>query len=356
MLNNIHLIVGARPNFVKCAVLYAKLKESGFNIKLIHTGQHYSSNMSDIFFNDLDIPREDINLNVGSSTHAEQTGRIMIEYEKILFDDRPDLIMVFGDVNSTIATVLAGAKLHVKTAHIEAGLRSNDRTMPEEINRIATDVICDYLFAPGSDGVENLREQGIPDERIFLVGNIMIDTLTGHMDKIAGINIENTYNVKKGEYVFLTLHRPSNVDNKDRLNDIVCFLNRIAAGSPIVFPAHPRTVKNLEGFGLKEELSDNIRMIKPISYLSSIAMIRSASAVITDSGGIQEETTFLGVPCFTLRKNTERPVTVEEGTNMLIEPEEKHIDDIINSSPKQCSIKYWDGNTSERIISVIKEL
>ncbi len=354
----IDLIVGARPNFVKCAILYKELKNSGFSVRLIHTGQHYDKSMSGSFFEDLNIPKEDYNLNVGSSTHAKQTAKIMIEYEKLLLENKPDLVIVFGDVNSTIATVLSAAKLHVKTAHVEAGLRSFDKNMPEEINRIATDSITDYLFCPSEDAIENLKKEGHDNEKVFIAGNIMIDTLMAHQKEIDNYNIEEEFNIENNKYVFLTMHRPSNVDNKEKLKNIIDFLNTIAEKYTIIFPIHPRTEKNIHKFQLAEYLSKNIKIIKPVPYLKSIKFIKEAFCVITDSGGIQEESTFLGTRCYTLRENTERPVTISQGTNQLIKPTKENAEKIIREDYKRfyTEIKYWDGKTSQRIVNILKEV
>ena len=348
----IDLIVGARPNFVKCTVLYDVLKKRGFTIRLIHTGQHYDEKMSDIFFKDLNIPKEDINLNVGSSSHAVQTGMIMQKYEELLYKEKCDLVIVFGDVNSTVASVITAAKLHIKTAHVEAGLRSYDRSMPEEINRLATDSISDYLFAPDMGAVNNLKKEG-HTENVFLAGNIMIDTLKKHIEIIENYNLSE-YNIINKKYIYMTLHRPFNVDNKDRLRFIIDFINKISEHYPIIIPLHPRTDKMLEQFDLKSNLSNSIILIESVSYLKSIAFIKNAKSVITDSGGIQEETTYLNIPCYTLRKNTERPITITNGTNMLIEPDKNALEAILSDSEKTCdAIELWDGKTSERIVDFI---
>lgn len=356
MKRTVDLIIGARPNFIKVVKLNRILRND-FNVRLIHTGQHYSREMSDIFFEDLSIPKPEYYLGVKSGTHAYQTSKIMIEYEKLLFKKRPDLCVVFGDVNSTIASTIAAKKLYLKVAHVEAGLRSFDKSMPEEINRIVTDSLSDFLFAPSFDAVENLLNEGCERKKIFLVGNIMIDTLLENMDNIKKIDIEKEFSVKKGKYIYCTLHRPSNVDNRERFIKILKFMRRLSKHYPIVFPLHPRTQKIIENFGLKEYFSNNIIIVKPVSYLKSIALEMNSKFVLTDSGGIQEETTYLKVPCFTLRQNTERPITIKYGTNMLIEPEIKNVEEILKCSQKIKikKIKFWDGKTSERIKKVLEE-
>lgn len=350
----IDVIVGARPNFVKCAVLIKEMRNTSFNVRLIHTGQHYDEMMSDIFFQDLDIPKPDINLNVGSSTHAVQTGEIMMKYEELIKKDAPDLTMVFGDVNSTVAAVLASSKMHIRTAHIEAGLRSRNMNMPEEINRIVTDSIANYLFTPSTDADDNLLREGRDRKDIYNVGNIMIDTLTEHLEQIDSIDIGNTFKIK-GHYIYMTMHRPYNVDNAERLSDIVVFINRIAEYLTIIIPLHPRTEAQLKKTGLIDKLSANVNILKPLSYLESIKLIKESDAVITDSGGIQEESTFLNVPCFTLRPQTERPITVTLGTNTLIEPDETAYKQIFSPYKQMKSpIDGWDGKTSIRIVDILK--
>lgn len=351
---NIDIIVGARPNFVKCAVLTRKLKKGPFNVRLIHTGQHYDRMMSDVFFKDLSIPAPDINLNVGSSSHAVQTGEIMMKYESLISRQPPELTVVFGDVNSTIASVLAASKMHVKTAHIEAGLRSRNMSMPEEINRIVTDSIADYLFTPSEDAVDNLIKEGRDRKYIFNVGNIMIDAMTEHMGSIDSIDIGRRFKINE-KYMYMTLHRPYNVDNAERLSQIVGFINRISERITIVMPLHPRTQIQLKKTRMMDKLSADIKIIKPVSYLESIKLIKKSQAVITDSGGIQEESTFLNIPCFTLRPQTERPVTVTMGTNTVIEPDDRALGLIVSGKRKTASrIENWDGRTSLRIMDILK--
>jgi len=330
----IDLIVGARPNFVKVAKLYKILKKSNFRPFLIHTGQHYSNEMSDVFFSDLKIPLPDIDLNVGSHSHAVQTSLIMQKYENILIGRKVDMVMVFGDVNSTVATALTAKKLHISVAHVEAGLRSFDRRMPEEINRLATDAISDYLFAPSEDAVKNLLIEGKNPSSIFLAGNIMIDTLLENIDRIKSYDICSKFNVRNKKYYYVTIHRPSNVDSKEMMKKTVNFLNSISNDCCIIFPMHPRTLKMLDYFKLTHKFSKYIRILSPQSYLTSISLEMHSKAVITDSGGIQEETTLLNVPCFTLRDSTERPITITEGTNkgMSFDSEGSHKVNTVNSA------------------------
>ncbi len=353
----IDLIVGARPNFVKCTILHKVLRERGYNVRLIHTGQHYNRNMSDIFFNDLHIPKEDINLNAGSSSHAVQTANIMMKYEEILIKKAPEMVIVFGDVNSTIAAILTAAKLHIRTAHVEAGLRSSDMTMPEEINRLATDSIADLLLAPSRDAVKNLRSEG-HKTGVFMVGNIMIDTLKAHMNAIEKIDIKNRFNLNRKDYVYLTLHRPSNVDSKEQLVKVLDFLSIISAKFPIFFPIHPRTEQSIKKFGLSRKAGKIFTKSEPVSYLESIKLAKDSAFVITDSGGIQEETTYLRVPCYTLRPNTERPITVTHGTNTLIKPEKSIAKAILAGklAKKGRKISSWDGHTSERICDILNNI
>jgi len=354
MIKDIDLIVGARPNFIKAVVLYKVLKREGFKPKIVHTGQHYSNEMSDSFFKDLKIPAPDFKLNVGSHSHAVQTSKIMIEYEKTLLKRNVDLVMVFGDVNSTIAAALTAKKLHKMVCHVEAGLRSFDRDMPEEINRLATDAISDLLLAPSEDAVKNLLNEGVPFSKIKLVGNVMIDTLKDNMKRIKSYDILGEFGLKEQKYYYVTLHRPSNVDEKPALLKSLLFLNKLSEDCEVVFPIHPRTLKMIETYKLKNKISKNIKLLPPQPYLKSIALELHSKAVVTDSGGIQEETSYLNVPCYTLRNSTERPITVKEGTNMLITADNKFIKLILNSKRKPAKkIKYWDGKAAERIVNTI---
>lgn len=351
----IHLIAAARPNFMKIAPLYhALVKEEWANPVIVHTGQHYDLNMSDAFFQDLGLPEPHIHLNVGSGTHAEQTGKVMIAYEKVIMDKRPDLVVVVGDVNSTMAATLAAVKLGVKVAHLEAGLRSFDRTMPEEINRIVTDSLADILWTPSPDGDENLLKEGIPPEKIQRVGNIMIDSLEMMRGRIEKESTYLQFGLKQGEYGLVTLHRPANVDDPVHLKRICQVINKIMEKTKLVFPVHPRTRKNLDAFGLLKELesNQNLYLTEPISYIPFMNLVFNCRFVLTDSGGIQEETTYLGIPCLTLRPNTERPITVTQGTNRLctLNDIETMVIDIFNKIVMKNAVPdLWDGQTATRV-------
>jgi len=350
-------VVGTRPNFVKIASLVKEFsKHPDITNILVHTGQHYDEKMSDSFFRELEIPEPDINLGIGSGSHAEQTGRIMIEFEKVLLNEKPDLVLVVGDVNSTLACALTSVKLGIKVAHIEAGLRSFDREMPEEINRILTDQISDYLFTTEKDAEKNLLNEGIAKSKIFFVGNLMIDTLLIHKERASNLKKPDS-----NDYAILTLHRPSNVDDKETLSNILEIIREIQSQIKIIWPMHPRTRNNLEGFNLKEKLKEmkNVSISDPLTYLEFMNAVMNSKFVLTDSGGIQEETTVLNIPCITLRDNTERPVTIEQGTNYLAGSNKNSILEIIqkvlNGKAKQYrGIEFWDGKAAERIVSVIK--
>jgi len=358
----IHLVCAARPNFMKIAPLYHALKKEPWCEPLIvHTGQHYDPNMSESFFHDLGLPKPDIYLDVKSGTHAEQTGRVMIAYEKILLDRRPDLVVVVGDVNSTMAATIAAAKLGVKVAHLEAGLRSYDRDMPEEINRLVTDALADFLWTPSEDGSANLLREGISPEKIELVGNIMIDSLEIMRDKIEAQHTYREFGFEPGGYGVGTLHRPSNVDDPVLLQKLCGILADVAQKAPFVFPIHPRTRKNLKNHGLLDSLEStkNLFLPEPLSYVRFMNLIFNCRFVVTDSGGIQEETTYLGIPCLTVRKNTERPITITHGTNQLCE-----LDDVLskleqilqNQQPTRQQIYFWDGKTAGRIVAAIRNV
>jgi len=376
-------IVGARPNFMKLAPLIRAIQKHNANPQspipihhlLIHTGQHYDYVMSQVFFQDLELPQPDIYLGVGSGTHAEQTGRTMIELEKVLFKESPDLVIVVGDVNSTLAAALAAVKLHIPVAHVEAGLRSFDRTMPEEINRLLTDAISDYLFTPSPDAGENLRKEGIPDDKIFLVGDVMVDSLLGNKAEAAQSPILHQLNLAEKGYALLTLHRPSNVDEKESLLRIIKALSEISQKIPIVFPAHPRTRKRLKEFGLLSQFLDispesrpepesrpipnhQLLITAPVGYLDFLNLEMNAKFVMTDSGGIQEETTVLSIPCLTLRNSTERPITITKGTNTLVWNNTERIVEeafkILDGKGKEGKCpELWDGKTAERIVEVV---
>jgi UDP-N-acetylglucosamine 2-epimerase (non-hydrolysing) len=360
MKKQIHLIAAARPNFMKVAPLYHALRKTNWaEPVIVHTGQHYDLNMSDVFFQDLALPAPDIHLGVGSGTHAEQTGNVMIAYEKVLFEKRPDLVIVVGDVNSTVAATLAAVKLGVKTAHLEAGLRSFDRTMPEEINRVVTDALADLLWTPSPDGDENLLREGVAREKIQRVGNIMIDSLEMLRPRVEQDRIYETYDVRPGEYGLVTLHRPANVDNADVLGKIVKGLREAAERLPLIFPVHPRTRKGLEQSGLMARLNgSSIRLVEPLGYIPFMNLVFNSRVVITDSGGIQEETTYLGIPCLTLRPNTERPITITQGTNRLCSPENlllEFSEALERRVGETMPIGMWDGHTAQRVVASILE-
>lgn len=360
------LVCGARPNFMKIAPLVRAIEKhnacpDGIPIKpfLVHTGQHYDYKMSQIFFENLELPEPDIHLGVGSGTHAEQTGKVMIEFEKVLFQEKPDLVVVVGDVNSTLAAALAATKLHIPIAHVEAGLRSFDRTMPEEINRLLTDAISDYLFTPSPDADENLKKEGVPEGKIYLVGDVMVDSLLRNKEKAETSEVLSQLEMKKGNYTLLTLHRPSNVDKRGSLLKIGEALKEVSHRIPIVFPAHPRTRKNIEGFGLSRFFKDKrTLLIEPLGYLDFLKLMMDCKFVMTDSGGIQEETTVLDIPCLTLRNTTERPVTVSQGTNTLVWNDTERIVEealkILDGKGKKGNCpELWDGKTAERIVKIL---
>jgi UDP-N-acetylglucosamine 2-epimerase (non-hydrolysing) len=353
-------VVGARPNFMKVAPLIRALDvKDDIRQVLVHTGQHYDVNMSDIFFQQLAIPLPDINLGVGSGSHAAQTAQIMMRLEAVLLEEKPDLVLVPGDVNSTLATALTCAKLLIPVGHVEAGLRSFDRTMPEEINRLLTDQIADLLFTPSADGDENLIREGIPPEKIHLVGNVMIDTLVRLLPKALARwdELGSSLKVQEKRYGLVTLHRPSNVDESSVLLEILKTLEKLSHGITILFPMHPRTRQHLEKIGFRTD-HPTLRMVEPLGYLDFLSLQKNAKLVITDSGGIQEETTFMGIPCLTVRENTERPVTVQTGTNILVGLNMDHLEReasrILNNDAKRGKIPpLWDGKASERIARII---
>ncbi len=367
------LVAGARPNFMKIAPLMHALKgHSAITPILVHTGQHYDVKMSGRFFEELNIPNPDINLEVGSASHAVQTARIMEGFEKVCLDEKPDFVLVVGDVNSTAACTMVASKLNIKTIHYEAGLRSNDRTMPEEINRLVTDAISDIFFTTSKDADENLIKEGINTDKIHMVGNLMIDSLVSNLEKSQNeqlsfqlLNRSQTIELGQdflpSEYGVMTFHRPSNVDDRDTLTKLVDIWGKISEKLPLIFPVHPRTYKNIQAFGLQEKIDSykQLYFIEPLGYLQFINLVKNARFALTDSGGIQEETTYLNIPCLTVRPNTERPVTVWEGSNKLIKigEIEDEVDLILASKGKVGKApKFWDGETAQRIVEVLEKL
>ncbi|PID78175.1 MAG: UDP-N-acetylglucosamine 2-epimerase (non-hydrolyzing) [Deltaproteobacteria bacterium] len=353
------IIAGARPNFMKISPLIRAITNyKEIKYILVHTGQHYDYEMSDTFFKELEIPEPDFFLNSGSGSHAKQTADIMLNFENVCISEKPDIVVVVGDVNSTLAAAIVAKKLGIKVAHVEAGLRSFDMSMPEEINRIVTDSISDYFFTTEKTADKNLVKEGKPENKIFFVGHVMIDNLLHQKKKLSNMKEEKweDFKQKHRDYFFMTLHRPSNVDKKETLNEIFDALNTIAEETPFIFPVHPRTRKKIDEFGI--QISDRIIQIKPLGFKKSLYLWKDARAVFTDSGGLQEETTGLGVPCFTIRDNTERPVTIEEGTNTLVGNLKSNILDAYDNL-KRGNIKtgqipeLWDGKSAERIIDIL---
>lgn len=350
-MNHILHVVGARPNFVKAAPVLRAIRERGVRQTLVHTGQHYDGNMSDVFFTQLDIPEPDFNLEVGSGSHASQTAEIMRRFEPVVLERKPDLTLVYGDVNSTVAAALVCSKLLIPVGHVEAGLRSFDRTMPEEINRIVTDRLSDVLFTPSEDGDANLLREGVPKERIHFVGNVMIDSLIRLLP--AARNCPK--NGFPERFALVTLHRPSNVDDFETLRELLNSLAKVSKDLNIVFPVHPRTRQRITEFGID---SQNLRLLDPLPYIEFLSLQTRAAVVITDSGGIQEETTYLGVPCLTLRPNTERPITVTSGTNILVGDDRgrliAELGKIMEGKQKKgVTPPLWDGRTGERIANIL---
>jgi len=345
------VVAGARPNFMKIAPLMHEMqKHSNLDVFLVHTGQHYDKKMSDDFFTELNIPTPDINLGVGGGSHAEQTAKIMVEFEKVCISENPDLVVVVGDVNSTIACALVAKKLNIKVAHVEAGLRSFDFEMPEEINRVLTDRISDYLFVTEQSGIDNLHKEGYSVDKIFFVGNVMIDNLIDNLHKKTNI----VKDLELDNYCLVTMHRPSNVDTKDKLLEILDIFDNV--GCQIVWPIHPRTLKNLESFGLSDRIAKFV-ILEPQGYLDFITLVSSAKFVLTDSGGIQEETTYLGIPCLTMRENTERPSTITLGTNQLVHNKEEILNALKYLGSHKHSIPpLWDGHAAKRIVEIIEKI
>ncbi|MEM8704825.1 MAG: UDP-N-acetylglucosamine 2-epimerase (non-hydrolyzing) [Actinomycetota bacterium] len=349
------LVAGARPNFMKVAPVLWAAEARDVKVTLVHSGQHYDHNMSDVFFDDLGIRVPDVNLGVGSGTQAEQTASVMVEFEKVLTGAEVpvDVVTVVGDVNSTIACSLVAAKLGIHTAHVEAGLRSRDWDMPEEINRVVTDRLSDFLFAPSPDGVDNLRAEGYREDQIHLVGNVMVDTLLANLDRARERTVLADLGLQPQGYGLVTMHRPSNVDDPDVFAGLIGALNRVAERLPLVLPMHPRTRPKLEASDLHEQ----IRLVEPAGYLDFIALQAGAAVALTDSGGVQEETTMLGVACLTMRENTERPITVSEGTNAVVGVDPDTIvaaaERILATPPEPRRPALWDGKAAERIIDVL---
>ncbi|MEP6742954.1 MAG: UDP-N-acetylglucosamine 2-epimerase (non-hydrolyzing) [bacterium] len=356
-------VVGARPNFMKVAPIAKAMKrrEGEFTSLVVHTGQHYDASMSDTFFRDLDLPHPDVYLGVGSASHAMQTAAVMQGFELVVTKEKPDWVLVVGDVNSTLACALVCAKLGVKVAHVEAGLRSRDRTMPEEINRLLTDQVSDLLFTPSEDADRNLIVEGIPTERIRLVGNVMIDSLLFHLPRAKESSVLQKLGLVENEFAVLTLHRPSNVDDLDTFTRILEALEEISARLPIVFPVHPRTRKTIADLGLAARVAKakGLRLIDPLGYIDFLGLYSRGRLVLTDSGGIQEETTVLGIPCLTLRENTERPITIKMGTNKIVGTDTNKIvsaafDSLNNVEAKRFQIPpLWDGQTAGRILDAL---
>ena len=363
MTIKVMLVAGARPNFMKIAPLWSEMNRHSrdFEPIILHTGQHYDYEMSKVFFEDLDLPEPQYFLGIGSGTHAEQTGKIMVEFERVIQNENPDLVVVFGDVNSTLACSVTAKKLCIPVAHVEAGLRSFDMTMPEEINRKVTDVISDILFTPSQDGDENLVREGVERNRIHFVGNIMIDSLVSilkRIDRPYEDKVFQKFGLQRNNYVLVTLHRPSNVDDQGHLYKIMNFLNTLSVKMPVIFPVHPRTKKGINGFDQPFLRKEAFKMLEPLRYKEFISLEKYAKLVLTDSGGIQEETTYLKVPCLTLRPNTERPITITQGSNELVSMEdlmEKVELILLGNRKKGEKPELWDGRTAWRIENVLKK-
>lgn len=356
-------VVGARPNFMKIAPVIDEMRRRPDRIQslLVHTGQHYDDSMSDSFFEDLEIPRPDINLGVGSGTHSEQTARVMLAFERVLLEHPADWVVLVGDVNSTMAAAIVGAKSGVRVAHVEAGLRSRDRTMPEEINRVVTDAIADLLLTPSKDANENLLREGVPENKICFVGNVMIDTLFRSLNRARESSVLDRLKITAGNFCVMTLHRPSNVDDRNTLSGILDAIETIGQRLPVVFPVHPRTRERLRQFGLNEriEKTSSLVITDPLGYLDFLKLYSNSRLVLTDSGGIQEETTVLGIPCLTLRQNTERPITVTEGTNRVVGNDPSRIlrealAALEGSARTARAPEFWDGHAAIRIVDALE--
>jgi len=351
-------VAGARPNFMKIAPLLRELADrDAFEPFLVHTGQHYDAAMSESFFRDLGIPEPDVNLGVGSGSHGEQTAQVLIKIEQLLIEQRPDAVLVVGDVNSTLAATLAAIKLDIPVAHVEAGLRSGDRKMPEELNRILTDSVSTWLFTTEEAGNRNLAAEGVAPERVHFVGNVMIDTLVSNLEKARSLDTLERFDLTPGEYALLTLHRPSNVDDPETLAGLFGALEEIHREVPVLFPVHPRTAAAIER--LLGGRAPALRLVEPLGYLDFLRLMADAKLVLTDSGGIQEETTALGTTCLTLRENTERPITVSEGTNTIVgaNPEVIRIEarKVLDGAGKSGRVpRFWDGQSAARIVDVLE--
>ena len=364
MKRKILLVVSTRPNFMKVAPILARLRRrtEEFDTCLVHTGQHYDALLSDVFFEDLDLPAPDHHLGAGSGTHGVQTGRILAAFDPVLIEEKPDLVVVVGDVTGTMACALGAVKLHVPVAHVEAGLRSRDRRMPEEINRIVTDAVSDHLFTPSPDADANLRAEGIPAERIHCVGNVMVDSLRTALKSLHRSTALEDLGLEPRGYALLTLHRDFNVDSEERLRQALDAVERVQRRLPVVFPVHPRTRARIESFGLQQRLAQmpNLRLIEPVGYLDALRLQKEAGLVLSDSAGLQEESTVFGVPCLTLRPNTERPVTVEVGTATVVDLDadliERETDRVLDGSYKKGAVpELWDGAAARRIVDVLAE-
>ncbi|RCW30019.1 non-hydrolyzing UDP-N-acetylglucosamine 2-epimerase [Marinilabilia salmonicolor] len=362
-MQKIILVAGARPNFVKIAPLWRAFSAiKGVEVTLVHTGQHYDDAMSKVFFEDLGLPEPEYNLNVGSGSQAGQTADIMTRFDQVLDEMMPHDVIVVGDVNSTLACSLVSVKRGIRTSHVEAGLRSFDRSMPEEINRLATDAISDLLFVSEPSGIENLKREGVADEKVHFVGNVMIDSLVFASEAIKESDVLSRFLLESYKYVLVTIHRPSNVDHPPRLRELINWLKELSSKMPVVFPVHPRTRNRLVEAGLDpaqiKQQFPNLKLVSPQGYIDFQKLVSQARLVITDSGGLQEETTWLGVPCVTLRENTERPVTIEQGTNYLAGFDFAKADDVVNAclagkSPKGRVPDLWDGHAAQRIVDVL---
>ena len=354
------LIAGARPNFMKIAPLIHEIEGTpDIEFKLVHTGQHYDDRMSEVFFEQLRIPKPDYNLEVGSGSHAVQTANIMLRFEPICENEKPDWIVVVGDVNSTVACTLVGAKIGIKVAHVEAGLRSFDRKMPEEVNRLVTDAIADLLLTPSEDANENLRREGVPEEKISMVGNIMIDTLVANLEKAENSQLKEMLDLGEREFAYVTLHRPANVDTKESLQAIMAELKDVAGRLPVVFPMHPRTRQKCKEFDISLNGVGDFHVVDPLGYHDSLFLTQNARLVLTDSGGLQEESTWFRTPCLTMRPNTERPVTVSEGSNRLtnLDKLDRDIEEMLTGPRRRGKIPdFWDGETASRILDALHQV